>query len=399
MTKEGRSSQKFRDTFWESFRDARQKVWRHHRGGFKFWLNIATFVLIAVVIYATRADIVKAFDLLGRVNVWILLLIIPVQFFSYYASTEIFFTYLRARGQLKNVSVLHSTSIALEYNFVNHVFPSAGVSGASYMVWRLGKLGVSAGQTAMSQLINYIVLGGTFLAMMIVALIWATFEDRAANWLVVSTAIATIALVAGLIFGSYIINSRERLMNFAHWLTRQVNIIVKKLSFGRRTQVLSKDKLPHFFADFYDDYMAIRKNKALLKQPIIWGALSNVADVALFAITFWALGQPANVAILLLSFGAAAVGSFVMFTPGGVGAYEMLMIAVLVAGGMSADIASAGVILSRVILVLGTIICGVFAYQWALHKYGRPDFGAAEDDELMMIANETKVNKKDGKRG
>ena len=59
-----------------------------------------------------------------------------VRLASYYASTEIFFTYLRARGQAKEITPLASTSVALEFNFVNHVFPSAGVSGASYMVWR-----------------------------------------------------------------------------------------------------------------------------------------------------------------------------------------------------------------------------------------------------------------------
>lgn len=368
----GKKSARFRDGFWASFYRTRQAIWRKHRGGFKFWLSIVTFILIVIILYAARNDLHKAFDLLSGVNIWILLLIIPVQFFSYYASTEIFFTYLRARGQLKDVSPLHSTSIALEFNFVNHVFPSAGVSGASYMVWRLGKLGVSAGQAAMSQLINYIVLGGTFVIMMIIALIWATLEDRAANWLVVAVAIATTALAAVIIFGSYIINSREWLMNFAGWLTTRTNWLVKKITFGRKTNVLAKDALPRFFADFYDDFTAIKKNKVLLKQPIIWGFLSNIADVLLFAITFWALGDAVNLAILLLSFGAAAVGSFVVVTPGGVGAYEVVMISVLVAGGTSPEMASAGVILSRVILVVGTIVCGVFAYQHALSKYGQP---------------------------
>lgn len=371
-TKEQRQS-KFQESFWRSFYQSRQQVWQHHQGGFKFWLSIITFVLIIVVLWAARDDLYKAFDLLGKVNIWILALLLPVQFFSYVASTEIFMTYLRGRGQVKDVSVLHATSISLEFNFVNHVFPSAGVSGASYMVWRLGKLGVSAGQAAMSQIINYVTLGGTFIVMMILALIWATFEDRAANWLVVATAIATTALIAIIIFGSYIINSRSRLMNFANWLTGRTNWLVEKLTFGRKKSVLTKDVLPGFFADFYDDFQAIKKNKALLKQPIIWGFLSNIADVMLFAITFWALGDSVNLAILLLGFGAAAVGSFAVITPGGVGAYEMVMIGVLVAGGMSAEMASAGVILSRVILVVGTIACGVFAYQHALHKYGKPD--------------------------
>ena len=78
-----------------------------------------------------------------------------MDFGSYYPSAVLLrntlalksiFTYLRGRGQLKKTTPLGVTAVALEYNFVNHVFPSAGVGGASYMVWRLGKLGVAAGQ-------------------------------------------------------------------------------------------------------------------------------------------------------------------------------------------------------------------------------------------------------------
>lgn len=375
---------KFKKDFQAGYQRGKAQAHRRGWGGFKFWLSIITFILIIVVLWAAREELVQAFHLMSKVNIWLLLLIIPVQFGSYYASTEIFFTYLRARGQLKKLTPLKNSGIALEFNFVNHVFPSAGVSGASYMVWRLGKLGVPAGQAAMSQLINYVSLGGTFMVMMAVALIWATVEDRAANWIVMATTVAIVGLIGIIIFGSYLISSRERLMSFAAWLTRRTNWLVNKITFGRRREVLQAKMVNDFFSDFYDDFQAIRDNKALLKGPIIWGFISNVLDVLLFAVAFWALGYPVNLAILLISFGASALGSFLVVTPGGVGAYEAVMIGVLVAGGLEADVASAGVILARVILVLGTIICGVFAYNWALRKYGRPDFKtAAELDEQM----------------
>lgn len=365
---------KFRDDFSGSFRRARAKVWRRKAGGIRSWISLITFILIIAVLWAARAELIRAFHLMAHVNLLVLLAIIPVQFASYYASTEIFFTYLRARGQAKEITPLASTSVALEFNFVNHVFPSAGVSGASYMVWRLGKIGVPAGQAVMSQLINYLSLGGTFMAMMVLALIWATFENKAANWIVVATTIAVVALVAVVLFGSYLIGSRQRLMHFAHWLTRRTNWLVNKLTFGRKKKVLQIDRVEEFFGDFYDDFQAIKADKGLLKGPILWGFASNILDVLLIAVAFWALGTAVNLPILLISFGASAVGSFLVVTPGGVGAYEAVMIGVLVAGGMSAGMASAGVILARVILVVGTIVCGVFAYHGALKKYGKPDF-------------------------
>lgn len=374
---------KFKEDFWASFHRARAASVRKPRG-LRFWLNIVTFVLIFAVLWAARGELVQAWHLLGNVNIWVLLLIIPVQFASYYASTEIFFTYLRGRGQLRDVSPLKGTAIALEFNFVNHVFPSAGVSGASYMIWRLGKLGVSAGQAAMSQLINYLMLGSTFMAMMVLALLWAVVENRAANWIVMATTIAVVLLVAVIVFGSYLIGSRERLMSFARWLTRRTNWLVSRITFGRRKKVLDIRRVEDFFADFYDDFQAIKANKGLLKGPIIWGFVSNILDVLLIAVAFWALGYAVNLPILLISFGASAVGSFLVVTPGGVGAYEAVMIGVLVAGGMDGGVASAGVLLARVILVVGTIVCGVFAYQAALRKYGQPDFQSAEQMDAAM---------------
>ena len=370
---------KFSDDFRASYREAKANMQRKHHGGLRTWINILTFILIIFVLWAARHELVEAFHLLGGVNIWILLLIIPVQFASYYASAEIFFTYLRGRGQLKKTTPLHVTAVALEFNFVNHVFPSAGVSGASYMVWRLGKMKVPAGQAAMSQLINYFSLGATFMIMMVVALIWATFEDRAANWLVVATTIAVMGLIFIVIFGAYLIGSRDRLMSFARWLTRRTNWLVNKVTFGRKKKVLKTATVEGFFSDFYDDWQAIRENKALLKWPIIWGFISNILDVLLIAVAFWALGYSVNLPILLISFGASAVGSFLFVTPGGVGAYEAVMIGVLVAGGMEADVASAGVILARAILVVGTIACGVFAYHAAMKKYGRPVLKSPQD--------------------
>lgn len=384
----------FREEFKKSFNEARQltaakRQQRGRRRGFKFWLNIVVFILIIVVLWAARAELVQAFHLLGGVNLWILAAIIPVQFASYYASAEIFFTYLRGRGQLKKTTPLGVTAVALEYNFVNHVFPSAGVGGASYMVWRLGKLGVAAGQAVMSQLINFFSLGATFMVMMVISLIWATFEDRAANWLVVATTVAVVALVAVVIFGSYLFGSRERLMSFARWLTRRTNWLVSKITFGHRKKVLKTKVVEGFFSDFYDDWQAIKADKALLKGPIIWGFVSNILDVLLIAVAFWALGYSVNLPILLISFGASAIGSFLFVTPGGVGAYEAVMIGVLVAGGMEADVASAGVILARAILVVGTIVCGVFAYHAAMKKYGRPNLKSPDQFEQL----DGKVNK------
>lgn len=336
------------------------------------WLNVVTITLIVILLVAARDQLYEAWKLLGQVNLWILALLIPVQFISYYTNAEIFFTYLRSRGQLKKVNSLEATSMALELNFVNHVFPSGGVSGISYMVWRLGKLGVSAGQATMAQLMRYVVQLGTFALLLAVALVVATLENRTSNWVVmVATGVVT-SLTFLVIFGSYLVGSEERMKSFAHWLTRAVNTLVRKLTFGRRSKVLDIRSVETFFLEFHDDYMTLRRDKKMLVKPILWSLAFNLFDVALFMVSFWALGISVNPAVLLIAYGAAATAGFLMLTPGGAGAYEAIMVAILTAGGMSAGAAFAGVVLTRATLMAGSLLTGFLAYQHALRKYGKP---------------------------
>lgn len=364
--------QRFKEGLGHGFDVARRRVWRHHHGGFRFWFNIITIVLLIVVLVAARHELGQAWNLLGRANIWLILLLIPLQFASYYANTEIFFSYLRARGQLKQVTPLQATGMSLEFTFVNHVFPSAGVAGAGYMVWRLGRHGVPAGQATMTQVMRIIVQFGTFMCLMAAALVWATIEDRTANWVVVATAVAVTVLFFVVAFGNYVFGSKERIASFSHWLSKWVNKVVEKVTFGRRANVLTTDALDQFFFDFHDDLTALKANKVLLKRPIIWSFAFNVLDVSLFFVTFLALGTFVNPAILLIAYGAATVGGGLMITPGGVGAYEAVMVSILLAGGVPAAAALAGVILTRALLLAGTISTGFFVYQHAIHKYGRP---------------------------
>jgi uncharacterized membrane protein YbhN (UPF0104 family) len=67
----------------------------------------------------------------------------------------------------------------------------------------------------------------------------------------------------------------------------------------------------------------------------------------------------------------ATIAGFFVITPGGAGAYEAIMVAFLAVAGLDKGAAIAGIVLTRVILLLGTIGLGYLFYQRALIKYGR----------------------------
>ena len=75
--------------------------------------------------------------------------------------------------------------------------------------------------------------------------------------------------------------------------------------------------------------------------------------------------------MLLIGYGVAGLASLAAFTPGGAGVYEAIMIIFLSMTGVSAEVAIAGIVLTRVILLTGTILFGYIFYQNALWKYGK----------------------------
>ena len=94
-------------------------------------------------------------------------------------------------------------------------------------------------------------------------------------------------------------------------------------------------------------------------------------DAGLFVITFFALGEPVNPAPILIAYGVASLASFVVLTPGGAGAYEAIMVTFLAVAGLASGVAITGIVLTRVIVLLGTIIFGYIFYQRSLIAYGK----------------------------
>ena len=145
------------------------------------------------------------------------------------------------------------------------------------------------------------------------------------------------------------------------------------MTFGRQKQILKKRVVEEFFKDIHEDYLTLRAEKRLLAAPYFWSIAFTVFEVLLFMTTFWALGTNVNPAAILIAFGLAAGVSTFMATPGGAGAYELVMAGFLVATGVPQEVAIAGTVLTRVILLLGTIIFGYIFYQDALVRHGKPE--------------------------
>jgi uncharacterized protein (TIRG00374 family) len=335
------------------------------------WLNVVTLVLIVLVLFFARNDLLKAWDLLWQVNIWIFLLVIPVQFLSYYASGAIIFSYLKRQGDLTDLPMLEQPKMARELNFVNHIFPTAGVSGASYMTYRLGKLGINHGRATLAQVVRLAVTFASFAGLMLIALLWVTIDGSLTRFTILVAGTLVAVIFGGIGATIFLLGSTKRLDRFETGLDKILNETLVKW-FGRKKPLVPRETMHTFFVDLHKDYLILRKDPKCLVGPFRWGIIFNIAEVSMYFVAFLSLGALVNPAPILIAIGLAGLAGAFLVTPGGAGGFEAAMILFLSSAGVPASISVAGVLLTRTVLILLTIVSGYVFYNAAMKKYGKP---------------------------
>lgn len=337
------------------------------------WVSIITVVLLVVILFFTRHELVRAWELLGQVNLWILSLFLPLIIVCYFVSGEMMFSYLRQKGVIHHVSVLEQMRISLELNFVNHALPSGGVSGFSYVTWRMKRMGVSASKATMAQLVKIVAGLAAYIALLFIAVLIITIDGDISRWTLLLSSTLAGFIASSILIGIYFIKDKNRVKVAAKWVCVWVNGLVRWLTRGKKREILNRDRTAEFFQEMHKDYLDIARDKKLLLQPFLWGLLYTALDVLLFMVVFWALGSVVNPAAILIAFGLASAAAFFVVTPGGSGAYEALMVGFLTFSGLSQGVAIAGVVLARALILVIILVIGYVFYQHSLVKYGKPD--------------------------
>lgn len=341
------------------------------RLSFRTWLSIVTIILVVVLLYASRHHLAHAWELLSEVNVGLLALVIPITAATYLASGEMIFSYLRQKKLMGEVSPWTLMRVSLELNFVNHVLPSGGVSGVSYLNWRMGRLGVSTSRATMAQAVRYVAGFAATTTLLAISVIAVTIDGSVNRWIILMSSVLVTVMIAATVGFVYVVSSPARLHRVSGWMERTVNRLVRIVTRGKVSHALDGNKIVEFLDDMHDDYLSLSHDRRVLIQPYLWGIGFTLLEIALFYVTFLALGSSVNPASILIAYGVASLTGFLVVTPGGAGAYEAVMVMVLATAGLKEGQALAGIILARVIILLVTIVLGYVFYQMTLVRYGK----------------------------
>lgn len=339
---------------------------------FRTWASVLTIILLGLIIFLARGEIAHAWELLGKVNLWILALLIPLQFATYFAAGEMMFSYLRQKKLITHISPLSQARMALEMNFVNHALPSGGVSGISYMSWRLSKLQVAPSKATVAQLVRYVAGFASFIVLLLISMAIITIDGDINRFIVLFGGLIMVVMLVGTFLLLVLVSSKKRSETFGRVVAHVVNRIISFLTFKKKQAVVKSDTIAGFFIEMHDEYLILRREPKILIKPFLWGLVFNALDATLFFITFLAFGVVVNPAIILIAYGLASLAGAVVVTPGGTGAYEAIMVSFISSAGVSAGVVIAAVLVTRIIILMGTIGFGYIFYQLALLKYGKP---------------------------
>jgi len=326
----------------------------------KMLLNIVTLAALLITVYVIRGDLVTTFENLFHVHAWILLMIIPLEILNYHAQTKLYQHLFRLVGNKLGYKQLFLT--ALELNFVNHVFPSGGAAGISYFSMRLKSGEISGAKATLVQAFKLFLTFFSFEVLVLLSVILLAVGGKVNSFtMLIAGILITLSVVISILF-IYIIGNKNRINAFLGFMTEQVNKIVQKIR-PTNADIINTLRAKKVFDDFHESYLKLRNNRHQMLAPIVYALLMSVTEIMVIYVVFLAFGKLVNPGAIILAYGIANFAGTISILPGGEGIYEALMIAVLLATGVSAKISLPVIIMYRVLNTILQIPPGYYFYQ------------------------------------
>ncbi len=331
------------------------------------WRMVLTwFTLIALVllIYFLRNEIAETFHNIGRINAWMLIFLVIWQLLNYHSYTMLYKQQFAILGKKIGYKPLYK--LMLELNFVNHVFPSAGLSGFSYFGLRMKSMGVSAGKSTLVQMMRFITTFITFQILLFVGLFALAINGKANDLtILVGGSIATL-IVVGTLLMIYIVGSRKRIDVFLTQATKFLNKLIHLVR-PKYPETINIESARGVFLELHENYKILTKDYRKLRGPMWWAFVANFTEVATIYAVYLAFGQAVNIGAVILAYGVANFAGMISVLPGGVGVYEALTTAVMATAGVSAAVSIPVIIMYRVLTIIIQLPPGYYFYHKAVN--------------------------------
>lgn len=318
-------------------------------------------ILLGALVLRNTGHLEELFQLLRKVNLLVLLLIIPVRYAYYWANTRFYGHFYLLYG--KRISYRELFPAVMSMNFINTVIPSGGVSGLTYFTKAFERR-VTHRQALLAQAFWYIavllsmvlVLGLSFL----ILLLTNAVVPVSSRLILVMT---LLLLIGGFIVFALTLND-SIFIKALYVLTRPANWILRLL---KRSPLTAK----HIerFVDGYHELLELfwdQPKRAV--QPFMDAFTTICVELVSITIVFLAFGTLVNPGAVGVAYILAMFFSLASVFTNGIGAYEAAMVAVFTALGYPLELSISVTALYRLISVWMFIPFGLYFYR---HRVAR----------------------------
>ncbi|MBI2592432.1 flippase-like domain-containing protein [Candidatus Saccharibacteria bacterium] len=333
----------------------------------RLYITIITFIALVVLVYGLRQQIADVIKELGRINVVALFLIIPLKLINFDVYARLYRGLFSTLGNKVGHWAMYKLS--LELNFVNYILPSGGVSGISYFTIRARSEGVSAAKATLAQITKLFLLFVSYQPLLILGVFLLALRDHANNLVLVTATSLITLLIVGTLLGVYIIESRRRINSFLTFVTKALNQVIRVVRpRSRYTETINIARAQEVFDELHDNYLVFKKDWRTLKRPFVYTMIANVTEIAALYAVYIAFGEYVNIGAVILAYAVANFAGLISVLPAGIGIYEGLMTAVLVATGIPAGLSISVTIMFRIVMMFIQLPPGYYFYQKAVRQ-------------------------------
>jgi hypothetical protein len=331
----------------------------------KVLLNILTVIVLVILIFAIHKDIFSTFNNLHKVDFWALLLLIPAEFWNYHAQAKLYQKLFKIVGNNLSYKFLFKTS--LELNFVNSVFPSGGVTGISYFGARMRSDKITGGRAALVQIMKLMMIFASFEVLLILGLFFMAIKGHVNGLtILVGGSLSTLLVVGTMVF-VFIIGDGKRINASFIFVTRLLNRLIHIVR-PNHPETISIERFRRTVNEFHDNYKLMASNRRDLKWPLIHAFEANLSEILAVYVVYIAFGHWVNFGAVIVAYAVANFAGLVSVLPSGIGVYEALMTAVLVAGGVRASLSLPVTVMYRVLNTLLQLPPGYVYYHRTIHR-------------------------------
>lgn len=308
---------------------------------------------------------VDTFRNLKNVDLWAIALMPFIQLLNYHAYVKMYQDVYGVLGD--DLTYKSMFKVQLELNFVNHVLPSGGVSGISYFGLRMRSLGIGAGKSTLVQFIKFGLIFISFQILLGIGLFSLAIVGNANSLLILIAGSLSTLLFVGTFLAAYMLGSRERINSFFIFFTKILNKVISYVRRGHH-ETIKIDRVRATFDEMHDNYLLIRRNLQKLKWPLFWGFIANLTEVLTVYVVYMAFGKYINFGAVIIAYAVSNFAGLVSVLPGGIGIYEALMTATLVAAGVPAALSLPVTVMYRILNTIIQLPPGYYYYHRFLNK-------------------------------